>query len=1150
MNTPATIVVAFVLCAGLAAVARADESAIGTVMAANRDFADVLSGPDAKIYAGTVISPEITGGNLDINFVHRENRKCTWYGKCWYDRWIDHDYYDATRVWPNGIEYRFVSDSNERDVSETLTVTGPGAKLAAPLRSSGAYNTAYRLQARISGNIDPNRTTGAYSLRISVEAGPRIAEFVKFLNNGSFLPQAAEIGPMLQRDTWSRRHASKEDLVRAIVNYAQVVFPTSDSTKSEEHYKLLEVARSIDPNSPQLSRALVNHYTTQGDYAAAGAELRKSIKDKEASLLVATGNRSVRSSLAADYAQLAALAEREGSLASLGDYARADALFARAVDLASQAGARAVKARILGSRARILRKSNNKESLERASASFDDALSLLGKPLSGYVVSAAPNGKAALLAVATPSRGIVFQNINDLRASAALEGKSIENPDVRTNTGLSFLDLSEDGAVLVDDGGIVSWLRMDARGRVDLKAIENVSFEEAQSYKGGVIGWVRNAAGKSSLQYLHGTNGPQPVPREGIDRDNWMLAAASGAAQVLLVKRGATPAFVRVSISADGSAVVTDLGLKIADREVRATAISSDGRRMAMIARHIPSGKHELHVGESDGSNLKVRYNNADPATQFDLGASSGLVMSADGRYALSMTRNRLLSIDVEAPDGTPPYDSSVGGMSGTARIVDKTFGLDNTGSLVAAFTDEEKGVGSVFRLPYDGREFSPSPVVFTVANQYLTDGTPIFLQRGTHTFVGLSRASQNEVFVLDLATSTEVSRAKLPAGDDTQLLTGAKYAIFTDQMTSSAIVSDLGARMRVGFTATSDLKETGIAVDERARLRPRVLAGSMADEWFLAWLDRKSGHVKYISRYIGATKAGSTYALSIDRYPAVRDRAKALAGAIPASATPIGFSFSDASDTSATKGRAMPFLTVTSELSRADLRAKVEALPSAELKAALDVPVLRLTSWPPKETLLPSKLTGRIVAFHEGPKVTVTSEGGTYYVYKPAAAEQMLFPPGSLPGVTGETLISPILFSGGTDDGKGTLTSSALSFMSKKDSNVSLRHIALKEDGSLLPCGPACAGTWVSEKDVSALLGSEGRSGAGDWNLMARFVSTDRSWFAVVDSRSTIFYSWADRTSVIDEIPMAIPYSVDRASGHVALGAGRIASGYRSMRR
>ncbi|TNH40946.1 hypothetical protein [Paracoccus haeundaensis] len=1125
------------------------QSMTGTVAPANRDFADVVSGPQSKIFAGTDIDVDIVGGQADINFVHRERRECTWYGRCWYDRWIDHRFY-APNEWPEGIEYRFINEDNPSEMSDVVVLNSQNKRIRAPLTSPGRYGASYRLQARVRGDIDPNRTRGTYELRVNVDTAFRHDNFVKYLNNGGFSPVAADLAPMLQLDVWTRQQ-HREGLVRSLINYASIVFPTisPDKLKTEEHFKVLEVAKLIDPNSTVLSRALATYYVDQGDYASAGLQIKEGIKRKEEQLKSDQSNttvqnlRSLRIDLATDYAHLGGLAEREGSLASSADYERVDSIFVRAADHARGANARDLLARVLTSRAKILRKSRTLEALERSGVSFQAARALLGRPISGTLLHTTMNGSHALMADSDPSRGVVFEKIDSLADEAALEGQQLPYPAVRTNKGLTPLDIGSDGSVLVDDGGVLSWMSLSDPGNVDLRTVENVHFTEAHVYRDGVLGRVRDATGASTLQYLHGSEGPRPVLTADLltlgGPDQWLMAASRGANHAAIALRGssATQKFHTFELSENSPSAVLSWGLERPDSEVTHIALSDAGDQIAFIIRDT-AGQAELFVGNIDGSNLRSVYATSNDPNGLALGQAAGLVFEADGGSLLSVAGNKLLYVDLLNPAAQAVL-TPINLTSTSAKVINGTFGLDNSGSLVVGVIDEGRGNGFLFRLAYDQStgEFELNPERLKIANMILAEHVPIFLESRGDIYVGLSRPSQNKVSVVQLTNGTVVGRRELPVDAGARLLEGASYIVYSDAMANSVVVTTVSSEAEpLLISAKEDLKGIPLGINERAKLRPVVLSGLARDEWLLAWTERISGNVRYISRYVGPSKQGETFEFSVRQYSELIDTLIPVASQVSVGPTDLqpGFRLSLIGGIHS-GSQPLPVVSFSSQLSRGSYRSQLDA---ANANAPLQIPVFDLSTWPPAPVNIIAKPTTQVQAFSRSTGVSIgveaTGANDMRYVLlrgdgsdQPIAASSML--------QADEVAESPLIVIPGPLTTDGNLQGTSLiSLVRTAQGTHSVRHANVTADGTILNCA-SCGSYSASIGSPYSLFSAAGdvRTDA-DWTLLKGFASSSEAW-GVLSGPSVIMLDKKSGT-ILDEVPLGVPYSLFSSKAHLVI--------------
>ncbi|MDW9788518.1 hypothetical protein GOB29_28735 [Sinorhizobium meliloti] len=1104
------------------------QSINGTVAAQNRSFHDTLSGPGAKMFAGVSLDVAVTSGQADINFVHRERRKCKWYGKCWYERWIDHNF-KASGEWP--IEYRIVNSVDPGDVVASERFENGKGRIVVPMKALRAYGSSYVLQARFAGDIDPNRTSGAFSVTVTVDAGPRIADFPRFLNNGSFLPSAADLSSMLQLDTWSTKLGA-DLIVKSLVNYAQSSFPTASD--SEEHFRLLEIARSLAPNSTQVSRALANHYVDTGDYATAGDELRKTIKNLEEDLKKADNKtgRTIRIGLAEAYAQLAALAEREGSLLTTADYAKMDTLFGTGLEYAKLANGRDALARIHTNRAKILRKSNRVESLAAAVTGFQEAGRLLGKPLDETFLSVAPDQRYALFAATPMSTGIVFEPVESLAGDIELEGKPLPAAKVRTNKGLKPLDLSNAGYVLVDDGGVLSRLMLDD---FSLETIDNVQFVEAQTFLNGVLGRSRDKSGSLSLQYIYGSQAPAALGDIDVrnadnviveNESNWMYSASPGSDSALLIKRGLNPEIRLYKFSALGASKQSVVP-SITDGEVTIFALSDKGDRFAAIVKR--ADRYDLVVAPIDGSDYKVYYTSINGTdSPVPLGDASGIVFAIDGNYIFTVSGNRMLSVNLRDA-GSQPVDTTLNLLNSQTKVSKNNFGRDNTGAIVAGAVDHSQPNGFVFRMPLkeDGT-FDLNHQRYPLSNRVLEIGLPVFVNVNGKNFVGVARPSESEVSVLDISTGLALGRRAMSVTNNLHLLTGGRYVVTLDDIANAALIYDIRSTVEPSIIAAStDLAAFNLEDDRRQKLYPRVVAGRVESEWFVLWTNIETDSIDYVSRYIGPTKDGSTMRLDISQYQTVVDAIRATADKLGETNPRTRFSLSDR--LVGVGGRDTFIITLRSALSDNFAKAQLDPLTD-DLKGLLEFPVIDLANWPAEPFMVMQPRNSQIIAYDARSHDIMRSEAKAMFLRK---GDGSVDAPLTFAPEPDSVVASGPIFLPHTRSDQGNLYGGAAVYLLNKGGRLGLRYTFLDaQSGVEVPCVP-CEGQWADE-NLSQILSAN--------FVGANWVSSGSREIVVASEQKLLLYTKGDLTPR-DELPAAVPVSIFSADRHLTTSSSARAS-------
>jgi hypothetical protein len=469
------------------------------------------------------------------------------------------------------------------------------------------------------------------------------------------------------------------------------------------------------------------------------------------------------------------------------------------------------------------------------------------------------------------------------------------------------------------------------------------------------------------------------------------------------------------------------------------------------------------------------------------------------------------------------------------SRVVPETFGVDNTGAIVAGVVDEKKGEGFIYRLAFQEstQYFANSATYLPIANRVLTDGTPIILQRGEKTFVGVSRPAMNEIASVSLLESTSSPRIKAPISPNARIATGGRFIGDVDVVTNAVLLFDVQKGDSIAIHVDRELDGQGLTPMQKASLTPKIVAGRTEHELLVMWAERATRNIVFVSRYIGFEKSDQgTFKLNLDPVLAqsIQTAAEKLSITEPLD---IGFRLVGGPSNSEDEGADGLLLALSSRLSAGSYRTALDALDDAT-KAPVQRPAYSLLRWPPEPVSAVARPTGRVVAISQGFGMTMVHDGGSLYMYMADGAEQNV----SLVPATDQRILSDVVLVPNWTGVSENLIGSTLVYIETAGSDVSVRFARVQEDGTLVHCAP-CTGR-VGAAAVLNLFGS--------WSALAGMVSADGRWIASFVGDKTLLYEFGSAESVMDELPLSLPVAMGVDRRHLVLTPDRRSSSFRSL--
>ena len=366
----------------------ADLAVTGSVQATWRASQKVSVAADAVLRAGHAVTVTVSG-SVDINQEQRSQRHCGFLGlSCKTEYWTEHHFVGPQNV-AVAVQIRRVGSSTP--VDQAVVGTSP-AVLRVPIGSNSDFVAEYELVAILNGagsSIDPNRSAGAYQVRLEIDAGARAGAYAGWLAApGTQLDVA--LGPTALDEAFKQGHA--QDIGTVLRNFAKTAYPVpGPTTNRASHEKLVRKAVEIAPGDPANGLALADYFRAVGLYALADEQIKKVLSDLEAK-----SDPQSRRQLGNAYSGLAATTLAKSGGMDSGSAQEASALLTKAFVAYRDSGRRDLMASALINRARVLRGIRSREALATAASLFQDAYELTPLIVKGRAVGTGIDGKSPL----------------------------------------------------------------------------------------------------------------------------------------------------------------------------------------------------------------------------------------------------------------------------------------------------------------------------------------------------------------------------------------------------------------------------------------------------------------------------------------------------------------------------------------------------------------------------------------------------------------------------------------------------------------------------------------------------------------------------------------------------------------------------------
>lgn len=366
----------------------ADLEFTGSIQATWRDVQKASVSADAVLRAGHVVTV-VVSGSIDINQEQRSQRHCGFLGiSCKTENWTEHHFFGPQNV-PVAMQIRRVGSSNP--VDQATVGTAPTV-LRVPVGNNTDFAAEYELVAILNGagsSVDPNRSAGAYQVKVEIDAGPRASAYAGWLGaSGTQLDTA--LGPNALDEALRKGHA--ENIGTVLRSFAKTAYPVPGPTTNRPSYeKLVRKALEIAPGDPANALALADYFRAVGLHALADEQIRKVLSDLESK----TDPQS-RQQLGNAYRGLATSTLAKSGGMDNASAQEASGLLTKAFAAYRDSGRRDLMAATQIGRARVLRGIRSREALATAARLFQDAYELTPLIVKGRGVGAGIDGKDPL----------------------------------------------------------------------------------------------------------------------------------------------------------------------------------------------------------------------------------------------------------------------------------------------------------------------------------------------------------------------------------------------------------------------------------------------------------------------------------------------------------------------------------------------------------------------------------------------------------------------------------------------------------------------------------------------------------------------------------------------------------------------------------
>lgn len=342
---------------------------------------------DAILRPGHVVTVTLSG-QVDINYETKSKRECSMFGlSCKRIHWTEH-HWSGPGQSPVRVTVRLVGSGTV--VASQVVGAGP-ATISVPFAGAD-FGARYELVASLEGlgaSVDPGRSAGSYSVRLSIDAQPRASQFGPWLN--SIKPTyASAISPEILDAPMVAGHGVQA--ARALRLYAASRYPVAQTENQAAHGFLLRKAVELGTEDADNALALADYFRATGQTAQADALITKVIGDLETK-----ADSKSRVNLGKAYLALADASLRKGGGMRPDAVLNASGYLAKAVAAFRQGGRRDLLADAEVRRGHLLRGLRTQDSLAEAIAAYEAALALTPEMVRANLALEAPDAKSLKL---------------------------------------------------------------------------------------------------------------------------------------------------------------------------------------------------------------------------------------------------------------------------------------------------------------------------------------------------------------------------------------------------------------------------------------------------------------------------------------------------------------------------------------------------------------------------------------------------------------------------------------------------------------------------------------------------------------------------------------------------------------------------------
>jgi hypothetical protein len=413
----------------------------GEVQASWSEPTRVHVSTDAELRPGHIVTVTVTG-QVDINRQEKSERKCAYLIKCEVVRWTQHFWTPPERA-PVVIQIRDITSGTPGEVVVQRTVFAAPEPIEIPYDGVN-FARKFEVVGLLAGageRIDPDRSGGAFTVRLSINANRRQELLTRWLANVR-PPAKVALSPDVLDAPLLADYARQ--VATSLRQYAQRNFATDEKSLEQVLRKAVEIA----PEDSENLIALAKFFQDRGSPSQADALLQEAITE-----LAGKNDPISKRQLGRAYATRAAVSlSRNGGIDTASAEAAASFL-EQAIKAYQEAGRRDLQAQALVTRGRLMRSIRTPAALKVAADSFRSALAL-----------APESAKAAALAPEADGSRYTLLDWSEYSTLEYLEGSGTRP---RFDGAVPLLSDSRAGRMLALQNGRTAWIKFET-GEVTL----------------------------------------------------------------------------------------------------------------------------------------------------------------------------------------------------------------------------------------------------------------------------------------------------------------------------------------------------------------------------------------------------------------------------------------------------------------------------------------------------------------------------------------------------------------------------------------------------------------------------------------------------------------------------------------------------------